>query len=133
MSQTAKVAPSFRTSKGAFFRIFVSLASLRLTVTLFALSIFIILVGTLAQTQKNMWDVRAEYFHTWWSWIELQVFFPAAWFPNWQQIAGGFYFPGGKMIGLTMAVNLLAAHLFRVKVQAKGRMLLVGTLLLLIG
>ena len=37
------------------------------------------------------------------------------------------------MIGLTMAVNLLAAHLFRFKVQAKGRMLLVGTLLLLIG
>lgn len=133
MSQPAKVAPLFRTSKGAFFRIFVSLASLRLTVTLFALSIFIILVGTLAQTQKNMWDVRVDYFHTWWSWIELQVFFPAAWFPNWQQIAGGFYFPGGKMIGLTMAVNLLAAHLFRFKVQAKGRMLLVGTLLLLIG
>ena len=96
MSQPAKVAPLFRSSKGAFFRIFVSLASLRLTVTLFALSIFIILVGTLAQTQKNMWDVRVDYFHTWWAWIELQVFFPAAWFPNWQQIAGGFYFRAEK-------------------------------------
>ncbi|MEC7695536.1 MAG: cytochrome c biogenesis protein CcsA [Planctomycetota bacterium] len=118
---------------GSLYRIFVSLASLRLTVTLFALSIFIILVGTLAQTQKNMWDVRADYFHCWWSWIELRVFFPAAWFPEWQQVRGGFPFPGGKLIGVAMAVNLLAAHLFRFKVQAKGRSLIVGTLLLLVG
>ena len=118
---------------GSLYRLFVSLASLRLTVTLFALSIFIILVGTLAQTQKNMWDVRADYFHCWWSWIELRVFFPAAWFPEWQQVRGGFPFPGGKLIGVAMAVNLLAAHLFRFKVQAKGRSLIVGTLLLLVG
>ena len=118
---------------GPLHRVFVSLASLRLTVTLFALSIFIILVGTLAQTQKNMWDVRADYFHCWWSWIELQVFFPAAWFPDLQDLRGGFPFPGGKMIGVAMAVNLLAAHLFRFKVQAKGRSLATGTLLLLIG
>ena len=96
MSQPAKVAPLFRTSKGAFFRIFVSLASLRLTVTLFALSIFIILVGTLAQTQKNMWDVRVEYFHTWWSWIELQVFFSGRMVSQLATNRGRILFPGRK-------------------------------------
>ena len=133
MSQPTKDVTSSRKGTKFLSRLFAPLASLRLTVTLFALSIFIILVGTLAQTQKNMWDVRADYFHTWWSWIELQVFFPAAWFPSLQQIGGGFYFPGGKMIGLAMAINLLAAHLFRFKIQAKGKSLLTGSFLLLIG
>lgn len=133
MSQSVKEQRTSRGRRETLLRVFAPLASLRLTVTLFALGIFIILVGTLAQTQKNMWDVRADYFHTWWTWIELQVFFPAAWFPNWQQVGGGFYFPGGKMIGFTMAINLLTAHLVRFKVQAKGNALFLGTLLLFVG
>ena len=78
MSQSVKELRTSRGMRETLLRVFAPLASLRLTVTLFALGIFIILVGTLAQTQKNMWDVRADYFHTWWTWIELQVFFPAA-------------------------------------------------------
>ena len=112
---------------------FAPLASLRLTVTLFALGIFIVLVGTLAQTQKNMWDVRGDYFHTWLAWVEFQVFFPPAWFPNWQNIRGGFPFPGGTLIGLTMAINLLAAHLMRFKIQTKGSRLAIGLVTLMIG
>ncbi len=43
----------------AVFRPF---ASLRLTVALFGMGIFIILVGTLAQVEKDMWDVIDDYF-----------------------------------------------------------------------
>ena len=36
---------------------------------------------------------------------------------------GGFYFPGGKMIGLALLVNLVAAHAVRFKVAAEGKRL----------
>ncbi len=39
---------------------------------------------------------------------------------------GAFWFPGGATIGTLLAVNLLAAHLVRFKVQAQGLRLLVG-------
>lgn len=39
---------------------------------------------------------------------------------------GGFWFPGGATIGALLAVNLLAAHLVRFKLQARGLRLLVG-------
>ncbi len=118
---------------GILQTLFAPLASLRLTVTLFALGIFIVLMGTLAQTQKNMWDVRADYFHTWLAWIELQVLFPPAWFPNWQNVRGSFPFPGGTLIGVAMAINLLCAHLMRFKIQAKGARLVLGVAILVIG
>ena len=38
------------------------LASLKLTVVLFLASIVLIMVGTLAQADKNMWEVLALYF-----------------------------------------------------------------------
>jgi len=56
------------------------LASLRLTVALFALAMFIIMVGTLAQDKQGMWEVISAYFRAWVSWIEAPVFFPKAWF-----------------------------------------------------
>ena len=38
------------------------LASLKLTVFLFLLSIFIVLAGTLAQVEADIWEVIGEYF-----------------------------------------------------------------------
>lgn len=61
---------------------FKPIASLRLTVALFAMAIFIILVGTLAQEKQNMWEVISAYFRAWISWIEAPVLFPRSWFPN---------------------------------------------------
>lgn len=58
------------------------LASLRLTVALFALAMFIIMVGTLAQDSQGMWEVISAYFRAWVSRIEAPVFFPDAWFPG---------------------------------------------------
>jgi len=62
-----------------------SLASLRFTVALFALAMFIIMVGTLAQDKQGMWEVISAYFRAWVSWIEAPVFFPSAWFPGMEE------------------------------------------------
>jgi cytochrome c-type biogenesis protein CcsB len=102
------------------------IASLKLTVVLFALSIVIVLIGTLAQGEKDMWRVIDDYFRAWVAWVEFRVFLPRAWFPNWQSIQGGFWFPGGALIGTLMFVNLLAAHLVRFKIQSKGSQLASG-------
>ena len=101
-------------------------ASLRLTVMLFALSIFIVLVGTLAQVDKDMWEVMDDYFRAWMAWIDFQVFFPRSWFPRLQGMRGGFWFPGGALIGLALAVNLLAAQLPLFRVPACGARLAAG-------
>ena len=110
-------------------------ASLRLTVVLFAAGIFIVLYGTLAQVEKDMWDVIAEYFRAKWSWIEIRLLFPPSLFPPTNPFFNalqslpryvGFPFLGGWTIGFLLAFNLLAAHLFRFKLQAKGSRLGLG-------
>src|SRR5690348_16100258 len=57
------------------------LASLKLTVVLFALSIFLVLAGTLAQVDKDIWDVVHHYFRCWVTWIPVNIFFPPSFFP----------------------------------------------------
>lgn len=110
------------------------LASLRLTVVLFALSIFIIFVGTLAQVDMDMWEVIDVYFRSVVAWIDLQVFFPRTWFPSLaDKVPGSFPMPGGFLIGVLMALNLLAAHLVRFKIQAKGPELLLGLAIIAVG
>ncbi|MEX0710917.1 MAG: cytochrome c biogenesis protein ResB, partial [Pirellulales bacterium] len=97
------------------------LASLKLTVACFAMAIFIVLAGTLAQIDKDIWEVMGQYFRTPLAWIPLSIFFPRS-----IEVPGGFYFPGGFSIGLVMLLNLFAAHAVRFKVQASGTRLLAG-------
>ena len=97
-----------------------------LTVVLMAMAIFIVLVATLDQVEKDFLQVKHEYFLSLFSWIRFQVFFPPAFFPSQPQVPGGFWFPGGKLIGAAMAINLLAAHGIRFKLQARGLRLLAG-------
>ncbi len=104
------------------------LASLRLTVVLFALSIILVFAGTLAQVDQDIWEVMHLYFRTWLAWIPFQVFFPRSFFPGGvaPHIPGGLWFPGGFAIGAAMGINLLAAHALRFKVQAHGARLAAG-------
>ena len=117
------------------------LASMKLTVVLFALSVFLVFAGTLVQTRMGIWQVMDVYFRSWFAWIEFKSFFPPAWIPGlvskaWQPFfmdfpgkgapLQGFYFPGGFLIGSLMAINLLAAHLLRFTFQAKGPRLYCG-------
>ncbi|HEY2252338.1 MAG TPA: hypothetical protein VGH74_14795, partial [Planctomycetaceae bacterium] len=102
------------------------LASLKITVVLFAMAIFIVFAGTLAQTRHDIWDVVHTYFRAPLVWIPLQIFFPKSFFPNMPAVAGEIPFLGGWAIGALMAINLLAAHLVRFKAQAKGSRLFLG-------
>lgn len=103
-----------------------ALASLRLTVVLFALAIFLVFAGTMAQTKYDIWVVVRDYFRTGIAWIEWQVFFPKSFFPRMGEVPGKFPFPGGWLIGVAMALNLLAAHAVRFRAQARGARLWAG-------
>jgi ABC-type transport system involved in cytochrome c biogenesis permease subunit len=110
------------------------LASLRLTVALFAMAIFLIFAGTLAQVDQDIWEVMTQYFRTWFAWIDLKVFFPPSFFGDIASgVTKGFYFPGGWVIGGAMGINLLAAHALRFKVQARGPRLMAGLAVIALG
>ena len=110
------------------------LASLRLTVVLFALAIFLVFAGTLAQVDKDMWDVLHDYFRAWFAWIDFQVLLPKSFFSGEApQVPGGFWFPGGWLIGGAMGVNLLMAHALRFKIQARGPRLAAGLAVIALG
>ncbi|MEZ6101879.1 MAG: cytochrome c biogenesis protein CcsA [Pirellulaceae bacterium] len=110
-----------------------AMASLKLTVVLFALAVILIFAGTLAQAELNMWEVMSQYFRGPIAWIDLNVFFPEAFFPGLPTVPGTIPFPGGLTIGVLMAVNLLAAHTVRFKVQARGTQLWIGVAVIALG
>ena len=136
IEETAPPAFSFpKTAKSPVLRgalaVLKVLSSLKITVALFAMAIFIVFAGTLAQTRNDIWDVVHTYFRSAWVWIPFQIFFPKAFFPesvfpDMPAIPGSMPFFGGWAIGAMMAVNLLAAHLVRFKVQARGSRLWLG-------
>lgn len=110
------------------------LASLKLTVGLFAFSIFIVLIGTLAQTDADIWQVVRDYFHAWLMWVDINLLFPKSFFPKMPHIpVPPIPLPGGMVVGTLMILNLLSAHLWRFKLQAKGTRLYAGLAVLAVG
>ncbi|MDA1164099.1 MAG: cytochrome c biogenesis protein CcsA [Planctomycetota bacterium] len=112
------------------------LASLKLTVSLFGFSIFLILAGTLAQVELDIWDVVRDYFRCWFAWVPVRTFHPL--FAPYLDLSGvstriGMWFPGGYLIGTLMAINLATAHSLKFTVQAKGPRLTGGLLVTGIG
>lgn len=115
-----------RTSSGPSvgWKILLKLSSLKITVVLFSLSIFLVLVGTLAQATEGIWTVIDDYFRSFVVFIPFKAFLPPAWFPNFdvqEYLASqnfplsGIIFPGGKTLGVALMINLLAAHIVRFK------------------
>ena len=87
------------------------LASLKLTVVLFALAIIIILAGTVAQVNEDVWTVVHHYFRSFFTTIDFQIFFPRTW-----HVWGWIPFPGGWLIGA--AVDRQSARGPRTAIQA---------------
>ncbi|MBW3542521.1 MAG: cytochrome c biogenesis protein CcsA [Planctomycetes bacterium] len=108
------------------------LASLKLTIALFFIALLLVFFGTLAQHRKDIWQVVHGYFRTPLAYVEFQDLLPTSFFPNISREAredmedDGFYMPGGWLIGTLMALNLLAAHTLRFKLQARGERLYAG-------
>lgn len=115
-------------------------ASLRLTVFLFALSMFLVFCGTLAQMDNGLWAILSGYFRAWLAWIPFQVFVRFGqvffWFPKTWYVPGSFPFPGGYIIGGALLINLIAAHLVRFRLSWKRSGILLthaGLILLMLG
>jgi ABC-type transport system involved in cytochrome c biogenesis permease subunit len=115
------------------------LASLQLTVVLFALGMGLIFFGTLAQIDYGIWTVVEKYFASFVVWVPfdlLNKFGSVFWhdqFSAAEPWKGTFPFPGGYLIGGLMIVNLLAAHALRFRLSWKrsGVLLIHSGLLLL--
>jgi ABC-type transport system involved in cytochrome c biogenesis permease subunit len=90
------------------------LASLRLTVVLFALSTFLVFAGTLAQRSESNWTAVNNYFRSLYVWMPLQIFAPES-----IELPGSILFPGGWLLGGLLFTNLLAAHAIRFQVSWK--------------
>jgi len=117
-----------------------TLASLKLTCSLFVLAMIIVFVGSLAQSRRDVWQVMAEYFRTYIAWIQIRDLFPPSMFGDQgDRLAdslGAFSripFPGGWTIGWIMLANLIAAHSLKFKVRASGGRMIAGIGLVLVG
>jgi ABC-type transport system involved in cytochrome c biogenesis permease subunit len=102
---------------------------------LFALAIFNVFAGTLAMARAGLWEVVDTYFRSAFVMIEFEAFFPPSFFPTIDDgaIPGAFPFPGGWLIGSLLAINMLAGMILRFKVVAKGRQLVTGLALVVVG
>jgi hypothetical protein len=102
-----------------------ALASLRLTVFLFVLAMFLVFSGTLAMRDYGLWVTLSSYFRCWWAWIPLQTFVPFGQvflgLPQTLRVSGAIPFPGGWLIGAALLINLLAAHIVRFKIVTLKR------------
>ncbi len=124
--QSATIARTFRTA-------LVWMGSLKITVTMFALGMFLLLVGTLAQDDQSIPEVKRLYFNSFIAVVPLDVFLPTTLYPHSEPIPGAIPFPGGALVGFILLVNLIAAKLTRFSMQAKGAKLAWGLLLTAIG
>jgi hypothetical protein len=101
------------------------IASLRLTVALFVLSILLVFFGTLAQVDESLHTVLERYFRSLFVWVpyQLLVLFGQKFFEDWvpasATVGGSFPFPGGWLLGGLMLANLLAAHVVRFRFSWK--------------
>jgi ResB-like family len=114
------------------------LASLRLTVWLFSLSLFLVFVGTLAQMDAGIHTVVKQYFRSWFVFVPFQlfvrlgqVFFGV---PSDAHLNGVIPFPAGWTLGSLLLVNLLAAHAvrFRLTWRRSGILMIHGGLVVLL-
>jgi len=107
------------------FRVLQWAGSLKVTVVLFALSLVLVMVGTIAQQELNMVDVKDRYFTSWIAEVRFSDYVPRAFFRV-GEISGWHPFPGGALIGLLLLVNLIAAKATRFHIRAAGGKLWLG-------
>src|SRR5687768_12313732 len=112
-------------------RILSPFASLKLTVALLALSMLLVYAGTWAQIDLGIKDVEDRYFHSLFTWVNFEIFFPREW-----NVYGGFPMPGGYGLGILLLLNLIAAHSVRFQMNVKRigiHLIHLGIVLLLVG
>ena len=132
MSSTETTQQAF--SLKTFLRnLLLAAGSLRITVFLLVLALVLVLIATLQQTRKDIYQVKKQHFSTPVVFIEFQELLAPAWFPEAQTVGGGFLMPSGSAVMFLMLLNLLCAHSTRFRVQATGKRLVAGLVLLVAG
>ncbi|MEM9410376.1 MAG: cytochrome c biogenesis protein ResB, partial [Planctomycetota bacterium] len=106
------------------------LASLKLTVFLLVMAVFVTWIVTLEQTTLDIWELKTKHFNSLWIFVPFKTFFPIKWFPNFPDINAGIILPSGYTIIVAMLINLTAAHVLRFRIQASGARLWLGILVL---
>ena len=106
--------------------IFGPLASLRLTVALLSLSVFVVWLITLDQARLDIWDVKQKHSESLLVYVPFQTLLPPSWFPTTQNVPGGFYIPSGFTLIIALLLNVTAAHVLRFRLQARGVRLISG-------
>ena len=96
------------------------LASLKLTVFLLVTAIAVVFIATLQQASMDMWSVKNMHYDNWFVKIAFQDLLIKRWFPNLQNVPGSFIIPSGALIIYALIVNLVAAHVLRFRIKAKG-------------
>jgi ABC-type transport system involved in cytochrome c biogenesis permease subunit len=107
--------------------------SLKITCVMFALGVLILFIGTLAQDEETIVDVKKEYFNSWIAVVPLDVFQPQTIFPGAERIPYVLAIPGGATIGWILLINLIAAKVTRFPMVAKGKRFAAGLVLTLVG
>jgi len=110
-----------------------AIGSLKITVTMFALGTLILFVGTLAQDEETIVDVKKLYFNSWVASVPFDVFLPQTIFPHENPIPYAFAIPGGASIGLILLINLIAAKMTRFAMNAKGGRFVAGMFFTVMG
>jgi hypothetical protein len=105
-----------------FSRTLQAIASLKLTVSLLSLAMFLIFAGTLAQASTGIGQTIEGYFRSGIAWVDLQLFIPR----QVAQVHCSFPFPGGATLSALLILNLIAAHVVRFKMSRRR----IGTLIL---
>ncbi len=103
-----------------------AIGSLKITVTMFALGTMILFVGTLAQDEETIVDVKKQYFNSWVASVPFDVFMPQTIWPHKDPLPYAFAIPGGAAVGLILLINLIAAKLTRFAMNAKGGRFVAG-------
>ncbi len=136
-----ETTPKSRAAVHPIQQAFAVAGSLKITCTLFVMGMFIVFVGSLAQSRRDVWQVVNQYFRVYVAEVEVRDFFPPSMFPqlldyDWDRQLGvfaSFPFPGGWLIGWLLLGNLVAAHAGRIHIQAKGMRMLAGLLVIVGG
>jgi hypothetical protein len=132
LAQAAAAGTSMRFGT-AFWYLLRVLGSLKITVAMFAIGTFILFVGTLAQDEETIVDVKKAYFNSWVATVPLDVFVPQTIWPHSVQYPYAFAIPGGALVGLILLVNLIAAKLTRFAMNAKGGRFIAGLVFTILG
>jgi len=110
-----------------------AMGSLKITVAMFALGTLILFVGTLAQDEETIVDVKKQYFNSWVASVPFDVFRPQTIWPHTVPLPYAFAIPGGASVGLILLINLIAAKMTRFSMNAKGGRFVAGVFFTAIG